>query len=198
MAIPEDRLSALPVVGEYIGSARLFANDLIDHEDGGVGLQDPSGGLFYQVWTARVLSDGSGVSLGAPNTPEFVFIQGVDITHVSLAFDSNMQPVIAFVESGVSKLYWYDAQSGQDEVTDFPGVDSPRLTLDDKRESQSIARDVIFSYVRSGNLYYRQQRDRYGVERLLMEGVPGVFRKIGMSDRLRLQFQFDVPRVVPI
>lgn len=198
MAISGNRLSSVPVVGNYTGASSLDSDDFVDYEDGGVGIQDPSRGMLYQVWTARVVGDGSSIVLSAPNTPEFVLVEGVGITHVSLAFDSNMQPIVAFVESGLPRLYWYDSQSGQVEITDFPGIEHPRLSLDDKRRTQIAVRDVIFAYMRSGGLYYRQQRDRFLVERLLKSGVPGVLKKIGMTDALRLQFQIDVPGGVPI
>lgn len=198
MAIPEGRLSSEPAEGRYIGAAALASRDLLDYEDGGIGIQDPSEGLDYQVWTARVINGGTGIGLSADNTPEFTLIEGEDITHVALAFDANMRPVVAFVEAWVPKLYWYDTQTGELVVTEFPGIQHPRLTTDDKRPWQSGIRDVIFAYQREGGLYYRQQRDRYQAEYLLQESVPGVLKKVGMTNRLRLQFEFEIPRVRPI
>lgn len=198
MAIPAGRLSSEPVEGRYIGAAALTSSDLLDYEDGGIGIQDPSEGLDYQVWSARVLNGGTGIGLSADNTPEFTLIEGEDITHVALAFDSNMRPVVAFVEAWVPKLYWYDTQAGENVVTEFLGIQHPRLTTDDKRPLQSGSRDVIFAYQREGGLYYRQQRDRYQTEYLLQENAPGVLKKVGMTNRLRLQFEFEIPRVRPI
>lgn len=197
MAIPEGRLSSEPVEGRYIGAASFATNDLLDYEDGGIGIQDPSEGLNYQRWMARVINGGTGIALSADNTPEFTLIEGEDITHVALAFDSNMRPVVAFVDGGMAKLYWYDTSVSENVITEYPNIQNPRLTTDDKRAMQSGIRDVIFAYQRNGGLYYRQQRDRYQAEYLLQESAPGVLKKVGMTNRLRLQFEFELPTVEP-
>jgi len=76
-------------------------------------------------------------------------------------------------------------------ITNFgSSVSSPKLTMDDKRESQSASNDIIFAYVKSGSLYYRQQRDRFQTEYFLRSGVAKL-KKIGMNDKLRLQFLWE-------
>ncbi|MCO1337134.1 hypothetical protein MO867_22680, partial [Microbulbifer sp. OS29] len=100
-----------------------------------------------------------------------------------------MRPVIAYVEAGTAKLYWYDSSAGAQTTSTWPGIITPRLTLDDKRSTQTSASDVIFAYLNNGHLYYRQQRDRYEIEYRLQENVnsPGLI-KIGMNRQFRLQF----------
>jgi hypothetical protein len=67
---------------------------------------------------------------------------------------------------------------------------SPRLTLDDKRSSQFGNSDVMFGYMRGQSLCYRQQRDRYTIERVLRTDLPEDIRlkNIGMMSNWRLKF----------
>ncbi|WP_444919127.1 hypothetical protein [Microbulbifer sp. JMSA003] len=189
MALPDNTLSSEPLPSPFIGGAARPVRDLIDYESGGIALQDPSEGLQYQIWRARILNDGAEIVLDAPEVAEFTLISGTEITEVSLAFDQNMRPVVAYVEAGMAKLYWYDSSQGQQVTTEWPGIITPRLTLDDKRPLQSSANDVIFAYLQGGNLVCRQQRDRFETEYLLQENVssPGLI-KVGMNRQFRLQF----------
>ena len=198
-------LSTTPVPGQFLGARGLPVSNLIDFEDGGIAIQDPSQGLFYQVWRARVID--SDIHLGAPNTPEFIVYAGAgEITEISLTFDQNMRPAIAFVESGNPKFLWYDSIEQEQVITDLdPDVQTPRVALDDKRSSQFGVSDVFLAYKREGRLYYRQQRDRYLTEldptenmdpderdkvRALIASGAGLI-KIGMSRQMRMQFMFS-------
>jgi hypothetical protein len=66
------------------------------------------------------------------------------------------------------------------------------VCLDDKRPLQNAVSDVILAYTRSGNLYFRAQRDRYLVEYPLATAVTGTLDKVGMNTVNRLQFEFRV------
>lgn len=90
-------------------------------------------------------------------------------------------------------LYWYDTLAGGSVTTEYSDAYNPTLSLDDKRMEQSATRDIIFAYLKSGNLYYRQQRDRYEIEYLLKENVSGSLIKSGMNENLRFQFEFESP-----
>src|SRR5690606_40239316 len=88
MSLPDHVLSVVPVASQFSGSRALPVTGLVDYEVGGVALHNPSKGLLYQTWRARVL--GQDILLGAPNTPEFVVYAGsATITEVSLAFRSE-------------------------------------------------------------------------------------------------------------
>src|SRR5690606_40837110 len=118
MSLPDHVLSVVPVASQFSGSRALPVTGLVDYEVGGVALHNPSKGLLYQTWRARVL--GQDILLGAPNTPEFVVYAGsATITEVSLAFDQNMRPTIAFVECGRAKLLWYDSAIPGETVTEL-------------------------------------------------------------------------------
>ncbi|WP_444922938.1 hypothetical protein ACJJH9_12205 [Microbulbifer sp. DLAB2-AF] len=46
-----------------------------------------------------MLEDGKAIVLDAERVAPFTVINGANITEVSLAFDQNMRPVIAYVET---------------------------------------------------------------------------------------------------
>lgn len=194
MALPDGVLSTEPVEAPFLGGRALPVTDIRDYETGGIALQDPSQGLLVQTWRARILNNNTDIVVDADSVAETTLISGTNITEVSLAFDSNMNPAVAYVEDGTAKLYWFDSTLPGQTTTEFPGIVTPRVSLDDKRPLQSAIRDVIFAYLRDGNLYYRQQRDRYLTEYLLQEdvGSPGLI-KIGMNRQLRFQFLLRFP-----
>lgn len=167
-----------------------------DYEYGGIGLQDPSRGLMYQVWTLRLEVDDLGIGhvlLSASNYPETEQFSAAGITDISLTFDQNMNPVIAFYENGQAKLWWYDLTIEQQTFTTFPaGTGVPKCTLDDKRASQTSVSDVLVFYTKDSNLYYRQQRDRYATEYLLHTGVVGQVLQAGMNKLNRMQIVVGV------
>lgn len=196
--IPEESLTDEPVPSLFSGAARLPTTDTLDYEDGGIAIQDGTQGLLVQVWRARVLNDGRDIVIDSENTEPVVWYSGESITEVSLSFDRNMNPAVAFVESRQAKLNWFDSSVGEQVTTEFPGIANPRLTHDDKRPEQSANSDVIFAYLRGGNLCYRQQRDRYQIEYVLQENVEGKLIKFGMTNKLRLQFEFELPTVEPM
>lgn len=196
--MPDNILSTSPITAPFVGARVLPISKLVDYEDGGRAIQDPSAGLLYQRWRARLLDEGreeSRVVLDAREVPEFVWLTVPFMTEISFSFDANMQPVVAYFASGQAYLNWFNSAVGY-YVTTALGSDitTPRVTLDDKRflGSQGYQRsDVILGYIRGGNLYYRQQRDRYEIERLLKTNVKPLI-KIGFTRALRLQFMSEV------
>lgn len=192
--LPDDVLSTESLPSPFLGARALPVTKTVDYEQGGVALNDASLGIDYQRWRARLLDANrvtSRVMLGAPNQAEFQLYAAPGITEISIAFDRNMNPALAFVQGGVAKLWWYDSTASAMIVTEIgAGVITPRVTHDDKRPEANSWSDVILGYVRDGVLYYRQQRDRYQIERALAAGVNGLI-KIGMGRGLRLQFQCE-------
>ncbi|OYT14564.1 MAG: hypothetical protein B7C24_17635, partial [Bacteroidetes bacterium 4572_77] len=126
----------------------------IDYDDGGIDVQDTSEGLLYQIWTARISDDKTEILLSADNKAEYTFVTGVNITEVSLTFDQNMNPCVAYVENEISKFYWYDASIPAYDTIIIDGT-TPKIFLDDKRVSQSDNSDILMFYLRNGNLYHR-------------------------------------------
>lgn len=194
MSLPGNALSPVAVPSSLLHPDTLGRPSLLmDYELGGIGLQDPSQGLQVQPWRFRV--DGSQIKVGPhPYTTESTLLTAVGVTAVSGSFDQNMNPMVAYVLSATARLYWYDSVPAS-YVTVLLGADvkSPMLTLDDKRpEAGSQNRsDVLLFYVRGSRLCYRQQRDRFQVERTLqwLDGNAATIRKAGMSQGLRVQLE---------
>lgn len=197
--IPMGRLSTVAVPADFMhpddleGAATFEFGPISDYEMGGKAISDPSLGNQDRPWTITANEAGEVYFFAAEN-PEALFITLPGLSELSAAFDQNMRPVLAYVQDGVARLRWYDTVPGAYVVTDLPaGTISPRVALDDKRLTQTQLgdNDIILAYVRSGNLYYRQQRDRYEVEYLL--GVVGSAKliRIGMNVVNRLQFLLE-------
>lgn len=172
--LPGHVLSSQLKYGAYLYPDYLYTDGLVDYEMGGIGLSNATTGLLVQVWTATLVGipgdAGTAVYVSAPNTPNTLLFQRDGITEISLAFDQNMKPFIAFVAAGQATFWWYDATLPGQKFTDLPvGSSSPKCTLDDKRPLQTLAgtSDILITYIKGDNLYYREQRDRYTVEYLL-------------------------------
>ena len=191
MALPYDVPSSIAVGGLYLSPDDRLTTPLVDYEEGGIALNDPSQGLQVQSWTCYWDKDDGWVYVKADSGSPIQVIQDTTITEISFAFDQNMKISLAYVAAGVVKLYWYDSTLPGYATTTFATARSPRVGLDDKRSTQTALSDVIFAYIRGTSLYYRQQRDRYLTERLLRDGVQASLRlkNIGMSKNLRMQFE---------
>lgn len=194
--IPMNRLSTEPNPAEFMSPDDLENTDypLVDYELGGVALSDASNGLQDRVWTVRADPITGGVYLSAPEHVESLFLSLPGITEVSLAFDQNMKPALAYVQDGTAKFRWYNSLTDQYVVETLPtGTITPRVCLDDKRSNQTIQgnNDIILAYVRNGDLYYRQQRNRYENEYLLKAGVNAKLIRVGMNMLNRLQFLLE-------
>jgi hypothetical protein len=192
--LPDGVLSDSPVPAPFYGARSLPVTKTVDYEDGGIAIADASEGLLYQRWRARVFNSGeinSKVVLDATFVPETDWLVVPYIDEFSFTFDTNMRPVVAYVVGGVSFLHWYDGVAG-DFVTTNLGADvvTPRVTLDDKRFLGSVGysrSSVILAYIKDGDLYYRDQSERFLNEHLLKEAVNPLI-KIGFNRQLRLQF----------
>lgn len=153
---------------------------------GGVALNDSSQGLDVQTWT--VTTNGTDVRIEGDLVPQTTLFSSTGITEVSLAFDQNMRPFVAFVDSTGPKFRWFDSLDSTTKITALDSsVVNPRATLDDFRPSQNNASDIILAYIRGGDLYFRAQRDRYTVEYPLAAAGSGL-NYVAMSTNLRLQF----------
>lgn len=193
--LPLNQLSSVNIPTYLIGSRNKDVSRLKDYEDGGIDLNDATQGLMYQGWESELQDDT--VVLRSDNGYSYTIYSGTDITEISFTFDQNMRPVLAFVEGGIPKLQWFDSNIGTMTVTTLAsGILNPRVFLDDKRYLHNSSSDIILGYLRVGNLYYRQQRDRFLIEYLLASNVytmgtgaqSHTLVKIGMGKNSRLHF----------
>ena len=181
------------------GATRRQASLLRDLALGSLLISDPTGGLRQATWEGYL--DGQTFKVWIPPSgivTDVLTVTG-QVTELSLAFDSNMRPHFAYVEDGVPKFYWYDTSTNQNTITPYPGITSPRLCLDDKRDRQGASRDVLLFYLREGSLYCRQQRDRYEVEYFLQETAALAIDQVGMAahNRLRIELIYDAECATP-
>ena len=88
-----------------------------------------------------------------------------------------------------SYMRWFDTAANDYVTTEYVGASSPRVTLDDKRAMSIASNDVILTYIRNKNLYFRAQRDRFTIEYLLIQNISGTIRRFGMNTVLRLQWE---------
>ena len=190
--LPDGVLSTTPQPFVFSGGRSLSVSKVVDYEIGGIALNDASEGMLYQRWRCQLIR--GQVIVDAPSVSPFVLMENEDIEEVSITFDQNMRIALAYVEAGTAKLYWYDSTiPGYDTITLPAGSITPRISLDDKRSLQTGNSDIILAYVRSGSLYYRQQRDRFLIEYELATGITTGLVKIGMNNRWRFQFMLELP-----
>jgi hypothetical protein len=186
-------LSSTNLPGYYLSPDNSDVSPVLEYESGGIDLNDISEGLEYQDWQARLeyraVRRHNGIFLSAPSIEEYLFFDEVGITEFSFTFDQNMNPFFCYMQDGQAKYHWYDPTiPGYDTVSMAVGVTSPKCCLDDKRLMETSTSDIILAYKRAGNLYYREQRDRFGTEYLLKTGITGELLLVGMHKRWRLQF----------
>lgn len=191
MSLPTDALASAHVQADLLApDSTRRRNRLVDYERAGIAVQDPTHGINIFEWTAQM--SGNDVRLfrtDGSNSPVTLFTLA-GITHISLAFDGNMNPAIAYVAGGQAYLWWYDATiPGHTVLTLDPDARSPYITMDDKRHGAEASNDILLFYCRGHQLMYRQSRDRFLVERLL-QSFPGAqisVRGCGMSRGNRMQ-----------
>lgn len=178
-------------------------NEMIAYQQGGIALNDPSKGLQVQMWTLQAIPTGGVLDpvdliISAPSVAPTTLQSVVGVTSVSLAFDQNMQPAIAYVANGHAKLWWYDTTIPGYTTIDF-GIDVtyPRICLDDKRAIEVTIGDtsIILGYIKNDNFYTLSQADRFTIEYLQVGDIstrvinPQLW-KIAMNKGNRLQFFF--------
>lgn len=198
MSLPDDTLSATPVPGTFLEPDNVVrATRLEDYCSGGVAIGNPSPNLFAYNWKAWMDGQNGVIAREPYIDPEVLFTiadESLLVTDLTLALNKNNDWNIAIGIDGTIFFRWYDALLQDYTITTYPDSCSPRLTLDDKRNAFSQSNDVLFFYLRGTSLYYRQERDRYGIERFLgtYPGIVGLGR-VGMSDRNRVQIELLYP-----
>ncbi len=200
--IPEGRLSSSVDRSRYLSPTdRERPRYHVDWEMGGIAISDASQGLQVRTWCAETqYPSGSTIELYPEKHPTEAqtWVTDMDITEVSLAFDQNMRPLIAYVAGGTAKLFWYDTNLADYTTTAFAGMKSPVVTLDDKRATATRLgqSDVLLLYITgAGELAYRQQRDRFGTEYILDANPPTQrIARYGLASNLRMQIEFEPER----
>lgn len=194
MAMPLNTMATGIELGEFLAPKnRVRTSLLVDWEKGGIALNDPTEGLDVRIWEARL--DENNIQVRPEGTEDAwtTVTSATGITELSIAFDQNMRPCVAYLAEGVVKLYWYDAVTASYITSTFPGAISPVVTLDDKRDMQIGLNDILFFYIVDRRVKHRLQRDRYTVEYDVGE-MPAISTRIkrwGFTTAHRIQIEFD-------
>ena len=159
---PSGGMSTVPVTSPFLYPDDQPYNPLLDYEMGGIALSDPSQGLNVVPW--KLWADSGIIFIDKVEGGAQEVIVHAPATQVSLAFDQNMYPVVAYVVGETSFLRWYNPLISEMVTTEYPGAANLKLTLDDKRAAFIHMSDVIFAYSLRGMLMYRVQRERYLIE----------------------------------
>ena len=186
--LPNNSLSSYPLPSTLLGGRSLVSGLKVDYESGPISINDPSHGLQYQIWQG-VVDSINGIYIGAETVPMSLQIPLDNISEFSFTFDQNGNLAIVYIQYSRTYLWWFDTTENQ-MVTTYLGntIISPKIALDDKRRQSSATNDIIVGYIKNNNLYYIQQRDRFGVEYLLKTNVSGRIDRMGLGVNLRFQF----------
>lgn len=196
MAMPNNSLSQIAIRYTWRGIPQEDPTDLVDYELGGVGLNNTSEGLQYQLWTFEGIANTIYVS--APNTSgqiQLLVLSG-PVEGLAGTFDQNMNPFVAYKQAGQWHYWWFDPIAGRMVISDLlTGVTSCKVCLDDRRDFEVANSDILLFYTLNGNLYHRRQRDRYTDQLLLRTSVGGTLVRVDMNgiSRLQLKMQADQP-----
>lgn len=188
--LPNNVESMIPVPGVYLPPDDEVTSTTIDYELGGVAINDATQGLNIFRWQIRIA--GSEAKIQREGQAETTLFSASDMREIGLAFDQNMRPHVVYkAGNGNMLLRWFDSTLQQYVTTDFGPARTPRIALDDKRVGASSTSDVVLAYLRGSSLFYRLQRDRFGVERTLRAGLSEEtrLRSIGMARNLRMNFE---------
>lgn len=153
---------------------------------GGNAIGDGSAGRQVKNWV--VSYNGSSIVVSPEGGAQAFSLPTLNVLSVSLAFDNNMGIVLAWQTKTSSNLYFFNTQTSSYTTSVFNGTTSCRVCVDDARDFNSGASDVIFGYTTGTNLCYRQQRDRYGIE-YVIKASSKKLRRMAPTISNRLQFE---------
>lgn len=188
--LPDQVLSTETIFGAFLSPKSVPKEPLVDYEMGGADIQNPSEGLQVKVW--KGVYEGGDIILSASGVAPVSVLTVANVVEFAFTFDQSMRHFVTYtLANGDAKFYWYDSLIADYTTTALPsGTMNPRCVLDDKRALQGGTSDIILTYLRAGNLYFRAQRERYLTEHLLMAGTIGRLGQVGMNNKNRLQFEF--------
>jgi hypothetical protein len=196
MSIIQNRASTEVVFDTFLtpdGNDRVYWTR--DFERGPKAITDTSEGNLYQDWILEY-NALTGEFVATPQTegaPQ-VLLTVLGVTQCTFTFDQNANPTLTYTLNEKGYLFWYDAEAEQYVTTEYPDAITPVVTLDDKRQIHVDRNDILFFYTREVssnvfNCYYRQQRDRFTVERIFGTDTPPRILKHGMHQGLRVQLR---------
>lgn len=136
---------------------------LTDYEWGPIELSNPSSGIQYQLWTLECIGGQMRVHKTGGSSPAVIlFVASGTIGGVGLAFDKEGRPAVAYIQNGVTKVWWYSPTVGDYTTTTVAsGFKNITFTLDDTNPDTIANADMILGYEESGTVKWRQSRDSF-------------------------------------
>jgi len=154
---------------------------------GGVALNDASKGRDYQDWS--VWYDGSTILFGPTSSGIATgSLATAGVTQLSLAFDNNMNPVLAWLDDTGANIRYFSASTSSYVVVNVPGATSCLACVDDVRPIYNTQSDVIFAYTLPNGLWYTYQRENYATARQASTASKKLKR---MGPNVLNRFQFE-------
>lgn len=194
MSLPQNVITTVPYQDDFLPPRNEDYDPLISLHFGGTALNDPSAGRLVKVWTFY----WNGTSVYVTNedlmSPTLLFNRA-GVLSISGAFDSNMQPVVAYRDATGCFVWYFDALASAFIHKQITGANSIQCSVDDLRPFFAARSDVIVGYTKSGVLYWRQQRDRYDDE-YTAGPAAGTLTRVGQNNQFRYQFEVD-PKITP-
>lgn len=191
--LPNNAISLVPEPASYQVPDTVDNQSVQSFEYGGIAINDASQGRLYQVWRAYLDAAGAYCAPSVAGTPVTTLVVGTGITFVSIGFDSNMAPALAYLQAGVMKFRWFNSVSSSFQTDTHADWTSCRVSTDDKRRGNEGQSDVIVGYTRAGVCYWRQERDRYSVEYTAGPSGLRILTRLGMGVQERMQFELSLP-----
>lgn len=203
MAIPQGRLSTEPVEAPFgVPDNRVFYART-SYERGPIAIEDVSEGLQYQNWQMYWSPETEKIFLVGEDTSSITEIDTIpELVSLTFTFDQNGRVSYTYTTPTSSYLVWYDTALAQTVTTDLgPGAITPTIFMDDKRETQNQANDMMLWYTRANgdtfDLIKCLQRERFLIEHIERTGLTTQYiHNCGMNSELRVQFilKNKVPR----
>lgn len=198
MAILEDRLSTQVVDAVYVPPEdEIRYSFQEDFEGGPKYVSDTSGGMNFQIWDL-VYADPTITLVPRDSGAPYQVLSVAGCKQLSFCFDQNARPSVFYSTQTSSFHYWYDTEVAQFVTTEYPDMVSGHLSLDDKRDTQFSANDILLWYTKEDPvtagvyyLYHRKQRERFQTEYVMRMDpntampVPPYLLKAGMHAGIR-------------
>lgn len=165
-----------------------------DLEQGGVALNDASQGLTAKPWKAYYKNNKVYIHPTDDPLAAVELFEANRVSEITLSFDFNMQPIVAYMQNDILKLWWHDGTVNQKVILEFPGNKSPLLVFDERRPKHTTIADVLLFYVRDNKIYCRQMRDRFLQEYIWLEESEPIQRILsaGMNAGYRMQLTYSL------
>lgn len=190
--IPLNTFTAEPIYSPLLDPYSDEFTPFSDRHRGGIAISDGSKGRDYQIWEIRYADGVASIYLEESLIPSYsISIPEPDM--ISVAFDNNMRPTIAYVISNVGYLYYYDTLTESYSTISISGITSSRARIDDVSDFYNSTSDVLWIYTLGDTVRWRQQRDRYTVEYIVGAAGGKVIKKAGMNQLRRFQIELNLP-----